>query len=182
MQLDTSFSAIDIARMLIRNPNEVVDLPTYDNICDHFCQGRAIDDLSVEDKQMLFSLEAGIHELTYFGFSEEQLEIILEAFYDAHEELGLDHNMDKMRIKTRAERLQLIAFVCASFPYGPPLLASDFNMIALPTETTIDMDRDLNMLTTKLAGKLMGLRTENPTLFTPLSPQRDISDSQALHI
>lgn len=182
MQSETSFSAIDIARTLIRNPNEVVDLPTYDNICESFCQDRPIEDLSPKDKQTIFSLEAGIHELTYFGFDESQIETILEAFYDVHEELGLDHNMDKMRIKTRSERLQLIAFVCASFPYGPPLLASDFNMLALPTETTIEIDRNLNMLTTKLAGRLMSLRTENPYLFTPLAPPKDMSDSQSMHI
>ncbi|MFP4314538.1 MAG: hypothetical protein ACLFR0_09490 [Alphaproteobacteria bacterium] len=163
-----SYSALDIARLLIRNPDEVVDLPTYQKICDEYCQNRPLEDLPPHLKQSIFSLEAGIHDLSYLGFDERQIETFLEAANEIFHDAKLDMHADKFHIATRAERLQLIGFVLAAFPYGPPLTKNDFNLLALPTYTPTDTSHDLTKATRRLSAKLMEKRESNPYLFTPV--------------
>lgn len=162
-----TYSAIDIARIMVRDPDTVVDFLTYDRICDEICQGRAIESLSNDQKDALFSLEMGVNDLMYLGFSEDQIETFLDAYQDAYDNSYIEQTTPERTIKSARERVYLTAYTIAAFPYGPPIILTEkYNKMAIKGFTPDQTRFSLQNLTSRLSGKLMEKRDGNPHLFT----------------
>lgn len=164
---NATYSAIEIAKILVRDPDTVVDLLTYDRICDEICQGRAIESLSNDQKDALFSLEMGINDLMYLGYSQDQIETFLDAYQEAYDNSSIEQITPERTIKTARERIYMTAYTIAAFPYGPPIILTEkYNKMALKGFTPDQTRFSLQCLTSKLSGKLMDKREDNPHLFT----------------
>ena len=168
MQIQSqTYCAVDIAELLVRDPDKVVDFLTYDRICNEICQGRALESLSNDHKDALFSLEMGINDLMYLGFSKDQIDVFLDAYQEAYDNSSIEQTTPERTIKTARERIYLTAYTIAAFPYGPPIILTEkYNKMALKGFTPDQTRISLQCLTSQLSGKLMDKREDNPHLFT----------------
>lgn len=168
-----SFSAEDIARLLVRNPDDLMDLPTYERICDEFCRGRAFENLSRDEKDAVFSLEVGVNDLFYLGFNKAQIQTMLEAYYEAHAQVSARQAPPELAERTLKHRAYLTAYTAAAFPYGPPIVIHEpYNLMAREKYSLTQTRSFLNNLTKTTACRLMDRWQENRTLFIPSeSPQ-----------
>lgn len=184
--MDRAFSALDIARLLVRNPDEVMEWPTYDRICDQFCRGRALENLSRDEKDAIFSFEVGVNDLIYLGFSKEQVQTMVEAFQEAFDQVKNIHYAPDMVDRGIKERVYLTAYTAAAFPYGPPIILTEpYNVMAKQQFSLTQARTYMTALTKATTAKLMDRWMENRTLFIPQeSPQMDefeIGDSEFSH-
>ena len=162
----TAYSAYDVARILVRNPDEILELPTYDRICDDFCRGRPLESLSDKEKDVVFSLELAVDDLVYLGFDREQIQTFLDAYQEAYTSAEIDKEIPERVYKTVKDRAYLTAFTIAAFPYGPPIvLREPYNVMAAQGFTLSQTRSSLNRLTSLTATKLMEKREENPNIF-----------------
>ncbi|MFN3701611.1 MAG: hypothetical protein ACK4VI_08850 [Alphaproteobacteria bacterium] len=176
-----AYSAMDVAKILVRDPNQITDLPTYDYICENYSQNRAFEDLSHDEMAALLSVEAAVEDLRWLGFSNSTIKIFLDVFHEAYQELDLPREMPDIGVITLSENFYLAAYSVMAFPYGPPIVLT-VPSYALKnhgfsiTKTNLLMDK----LTNIVAQKLTERREAWPYLLTVLSNNSPVSHAHGL--
>lgn len=122
----TAYSALDIAQILVRNPDELTDLLTYDYMCEKYGKGRAFEDMPEQERNVMLSLDAAVAELRWLGFTQEQVHVFVQALKNGLHESGFAQIEPDIGVPTFRERFGMVAYTIAAFPYipMPPLSAA----------------------------------------------------------
>lgn len=170
-----AYSANDIARLLVRNPDELTRFVTYNRICDKYCDGMPIEDLPKEVKDYIFSQQAAAEDLAYLGYSDAQIDKFFQAVADAYNELDIDNIPSDAHPFKMKERVLFYTFALASFPYGPPIFSSTpapYNVMASRNFSVSRTRSTLSRLQSYVAGNLMDLREQDPRILMANSNTR----------
>lgn len=169
----TVYTAHDIAQILVRNPDELSDLLTYDFICEAHGKGRAFEDMPLAERKAMLSVQAAMQELKWLGFDQNQIDIFVDALKKGMQETGFNTVIPEIGIPTIKERFEIAAFCIMTFPYGPPLVPSTPDYPLKSKGLSIAQSGSLlGCLTNRVTSLIFTERESNPYLLcVPYSPE-----------
>lgn len=175
-----AYSAYDIARILVRNPDEIVDLVTYEHICEKYGQGRPLCELPEHEHMAMLSLEAAASELLSLGYNNDQIETMISLLNESFDEINIRAKRPDMEAYGIKEQFLANSCAVAGYPYcGIPLvLHSPHYALKSYGFSMSNTRRIMEELTNKLAGKLIDKRSDMPYLLTVTVPN---NRGSALH-
>jgi|GEM_PF-7060947 len=168
----SAYSANDIARILVRNPDEIVDLVTYEHICETYGQGRPLDDLPENEHLAMLSLEAAASDLQSLGYTNQQIGLMIELLNESFDEINISAKRPDLGVYTVKEQLLANSFAVAGYPYcNIPIVINSPHYALKSYGFSISSTRQImEELTKKLAQKLIEKRSEMPHLLTVRVP------------
>ena len=162
-----SYSAEEIAKVIVRRFDQIVGLVSYEHICDLFGNGLPLDDLPKEVKEQMLSLDAARDDLRWLGFRDHQIERMIGA-YEEIQSLKSIHAMFKPDISAEQDYVKDMFWAAACFPYGvtPSFALSGWYPMEGQGYSKTLVREMADSHTSKLASRLMQIRAEDPTILS----------------
>lgn len=162
----TAYSALDIAQILVRNPDELTDLLTYDYMCEKYGKGRAFEDMPEQERKAMLSLDAAAAELRWLGFTRKQVDVFVQALKNGLRESGFSQIEPDIGVPTFRERFAMTAYAIAAFPYlpMPPLAATPDYPLKSRGFSMSHAQKVTGNLTSCVAALIFEQRESNPYL------------------